>query len=64
MLEKHYSLTELEILTGYKLATWRKWVLLRKIPVVRFGRRIKVRESDLKKLLDAHYVPALPENGR
>ena len=46
-------------LTGRKLSTWRKDVLLRKIPVVRIGRQIRVRRSDLEKLLARGFRPAL-----
>lgn len=60
-MEKLLSFSDLENLTGIKVATWRSWASGRRIPVVRLGRRIKLRESDLQKLIESNLVPALPE---
>jgi excisionase family DNA binding protein len=60
-MEKLHSFSDAENLTGIKVSTWRAWAAARKIPVVRLGRRIKLRESDLQKLIDSSLVPARPE---
>jgi len=57
-LEQLYSFEEAAALTGIKVPTWRAWAARRKIPVVRLGRRIKLRESDLKKLIESSLIPA------
>jgi len=59
-MDKLLSFRELEELTGVKIPTWRLWTAQRRIPVVRLGRLVKVRESDVARFLDDGYVPARP----
>lgn len=59
--EKFLSFDQLEDRTGIKVSTWRVWAAQRRIPIVRLGRRIKMRESDLEKFVEANTVPALAE---
>jgi len=42
-VEKLFSFQELEPLTGIKVVTWRAWAARRLFPIVRLGRRVKVR---------------------
>ena len=42
---------------GVSLATVRKWVFLRRLPVVRVGRAVRVRAEDLEALIRAGYEP-------
>lgn len=63
-MEQMFSFEELERLTGIKVATWRVWAGRRLFPIVRLGRRVKVRESDLQHFIDARVVPAAPERLR
>ena len=62
-MERLFSFDEAAALTGIKVPTWRAWAARRKVPVVRLGRRIKIRESDLQKLIESNLVPALPGRG-
>jgi len=59
-MDRLLSFRELEELTGVKIPTWRLWTSQRRIPVVRLGRLVKVRESDIARFLDDGYVPARP----
>lgn len=60
-MEKLLSFEEAQALTGIRVSTWRAWSAQRRIPIVRLGRRLKIREHDLQKLIDSNVVPALPE---
>jgi excisionase family DNA binding protein len=60
-MDRLISFEQAQSLTGIKVSTWRAWAASRKIPVVRLGRRIKLRESDLEKLVEASLVPARPD---
>jgi excisionase family DNA binding protein len=60
-MDRLISFEQAQSLTGIKVSTWRAWAAIRKIPVVRLGRRIKLRESDLEKLVEASLVPARPD---
>jgi Helix-turn-helix domain len=63
-MEKLLPFAECEQVTGIKQNTWRFWAKQRRIAVVYLGRRVKIRESDLQKLIEAGSVPALPQRGR
>ena len=41
--------------------TVRKWIFLRKLPVVRVGRAVRVREEDLEALIRFGYQPLRDE---
>jgi len=60
-MEKLFSFEEIQQLTGIRVPTLRAWAARRVFPVVRLGRRVKVRESDLQRFIDERIVPALPE---
>jgi excisionase family DNA binding protein len=63
-MDKLLSFQEAQDLTGIKVPTWRAWAAARKVPVVRLGRRVKVRETDLQKLIESNLVPAAPQHSR
>jgi len=63
-MEKLYSFDEIQDLTGIRIPTLRAWAARRKFPVVRLGRRVKVRESDLQRFISERVIPALPERTR
>ncbi len=46
-----WSLKELARDSGLSKTTWYKWVNQRRIPVVRLGRAVRVRDSDYRKLI-------------
>jgi excisionase family DNA binding protein len=60
-MQKLYSLAEVAAITGIKEVTWRVWAAQRRVPIVRLGRRIKIRESDLERFISENFVPALRE---
>ena len=43
--------------TGHKEATWRAWILLRKVPYYKFGRSVRIAESDLDQMVEESRVP-------
>jgi excisionase family DNA binding protein len=59
-MDRLLSFEEAQERTGIRVPTWRAWAARRKVPVVRLGRRVKIRESDLQKLIESSLVPALP----
>lgn len=63
-MERLISFAEAEEITGIKQTTWRAWAARRRVPVVRLGRRVKLRESDLQKLIESNLIPAVPERLR
>lgn len=63
-MEKLLSFEEAQAVTGVRVPTWRAWAAKRKFPVVHLGRRVKIRESDLLKLIESNLVPAAPERAR
>lgn len=44
--------------TGHKEATWRAWILLRKVPYHKIGRSIRIAETDLMRMVEESRVPA------
>jgi excisionase family DNA binding protein len=55
---KLLTLTECSQRTGFRLSTWRAWVLRRRVPVYRIGRSVRVSEADLEKLIEQSRLPA------
>jgi hypothetical protein len=45
--------------TQRKLSTWRKDVLLKKVPIVRIGRQIRIRQRDLDAMIAKGFRPAI-----
>jgi hypothetical protein len=46
-------------LTERKESTWRKDVLLKKVPVVRIGRQVRIKRRDLEAMIARSYRPAI-----
>jgi excisionase family DNA binding protein len=59
MAERLLNVKEAAALTGHKESTWRAWILLRKVPYHKFGRSIRIAESDLTRMIEQSRVPAL-----
>lgn len=53
------TLAEAARRTGLALATLRRWTWARKISTVRFGRSVRVRASELARVMSE--TPALPQ---
>jgi excisionase family DNA binding protein len=60
-MQKLLSFEEMQQLSGIKVPTWRAWAARRMFPIVRLGRRIKVREADFERFIAERVVPAAPE---
>jgi excisionase family DNA binding protein len=58
MIERLLTVREAAARTGHKEATWRAWILLRKVPYHKVGRSIRIAESDLTRLIEESRVPA------
>jgi excisionase family DNA binding protein len=52
------SLVDLETRSSLSRHTWRAWIRQRRLPHVRLGRRIFVREADYEAFVRAGLVPA------
>jgi excisionase family DNA binding protein len=52
------TLAEAASLLRVKVSTLRAWVLRRRIPYVKVGRLVRLRQSDLSALIAASVVPA------
>ncbi len=60
-MDKLLSLPDLEKLTGRRVVTWRKDIREGKLPVVRIGRLVRVREMDLETFIQSCTTgPRLP----
>ncbi len=57
------KLAEAAEMTNLSVSTWRAWVLRGRIPVVRLGRAVRIRESDVVSLIESGLTPA-KEGGR
>jgi excisionase family DNA binding protein len=59
---KLLRLSECAERTDTKESTWRAWVLQRRVPYYRVGRRsVRISEEDLQKMIDGARVPARDE---
>jgi excisionase family DNA binding protein len=47
--------------TGHRESTWRKWILLRRVPFVKIGRSVRIESSVLERMLAEGRVPAREE---
>lgn len=52
-----WSMSELAADSGLSKGTWYKWVNQRKIPFVRLGRALRIRDSDYRKLIQKSFRP-------
>ena len=53
-----WTLKELALDSGIKVATWRRWILDRRISCVRIGRSVRIRDEDYRKLIQKGYRKA------
>jgi excisionase family DNA binding protein len=51
------TLSEASALLRLKVSTLRSWILMRRIPYVKFSRRVFLRRSDLEALISNSLVP-------
>lgn len=54
-----WSLTELATDSGIQKGTWYKWINQRKVPAVRLGRSVRVRDEDYRKLIQRSLRPEI-----
>ncbi len=50
--------------SGISRHTWRSWIRVGKIPVIRLGRRVRVAEEDYRRFLAENRVPAREGEGK
>jgi len=55
---KLLRISEAAEITANKESTWRKWILLRKVPFVKIGRSIRIEASFVEKMVAEGRVPA------
>lgn len=58
-LDRLLDVQEAAALLSVKVSTLRQWTYQRRIPVVKLGRAVRFRESDLKRLIEDSTRPAL-----
>jgi len=58
MQERLLTVREAAQRTGHKEATWRAWILRRKVAYHRIGRSIRIAESDLTRMIEESRIPA------
>jgi excisionase family DNA binding protein len=58
MNERLLTVREAAARTGHKEATWRAWILRPRVPNHKFGRSIRIVESDLIRMIEESRVPA------
>lgn len=61
MNERLLTVREAAQRTGHKEATWRAWILRRKVAYHKFGRSIRIAESDLIRMIEESRIPARQE---
>jgi excisionase family DNA binding protein len=52
------SVTEAAELCHLKASTIRRWILNRRLPFVKLGRRVLLRRNDIEALIERNVVPA------
>ena len=58
MQERLLTVKEAAARTGHKESTWRAWILRRAVPYHKFGRSIRIAESDLTRMIEESRIPA------
>ena len=58
MEQRLLTVKEAAARTGHKEATWRAWILLRKVPYHKLGRSIRIAESDINRMIEQSRIPA------
>jgi excisionase family DNA binding protein len=54
-----WSLNELVADSGIRKGTWYKWINQQKVPAVRLGRSVRVRDEDYRKLIQRSLSPEI-----
>jgi excisionase family DNA binding protein len=55
---KLYRVSEAADITGLSLATWRSWILHRRVGVVRLGRSVRIAQEELDRIVREGTTPA------
>ena len=61
--EQLLTVQQAERLTGRKASTWRKDILLRRIPYVKIGRQVRIPIEVIQDLIKDGYRPPVSGNG-
>ena len=54
-----WSINKLAADSGIQKGTWHKWIAQRRIPAVRFGRTVRIRDEDYRKLIQKSLPPEI-----
>lgn len=54
-----WSINKLAADSGIQKGTWYKWIAQRKIPAVRLGRSVRIRDEDYRKLIQKSLRPEI-----
>ena len=55
---KLYRVSEASEITSLSLATWRSWILHRRVEVVRLGRSVRISQEELDRIVREGTTPA------
>lgn len=58
-MRKLFTLKQAEELTGRKVSTWRRDILLRRIDYVKLGRQVRIPSEVIAGLVEDGYRPAI-----
>jgi excisionase family DNA binding protein len=58
MTDRLLTVREAAARTGHKEATWRAWILLRRVAYHKVGRSVRIAESDLTRMIEESRIPA------
>jgi excisionase family DNA binding protein len=61
MTDRLLTIREAAARTGHKEATWRSWILLRRVAYHKVGRSVRIAESDLTRMIEESRIPAKEE---
>lgn len=62
-VSKLLTLPEAEAITGRRVSTWRKDILLRRVPYVKIGRQVRIPLEVIADMVRTGYRPAVEHGG-
>lgn len=54
-----WSINKLAVDSGIQKGTWYKWIAQRRVPAVRLGRTVRIRDEDYRKLIQKSLRPEI-----
>ncbi len=59
-----WSINKLAADSGIQKGTWYKWIAQRRVPAVRLGRTVRIRDEDYRKLIQKSLRPEINPSNR